>query len=172
MAVEVREMPVFDLTVIPFLWRPNPDRSVVEAAEGMEADPEGHELLSHTRTLLPVGDLEVTAHEPVLSSRNNGHALLSETKAIRALEGGRGHYMGMMSEPVRPGGTTFRSGRTSFSVPVSFVMGHELGHNLSLGRPPCGTTGGLDPLFPYPDGSTGVGTVGSPLPDSLVAEVR
>ena len=28
---------------------------------------------------------------------------------------------------------------------------HELGHNLSFGHSPCGTTGGLDPNFPYAD---------------------
>ena len=46
------------------------------------------------------GGLEVTAHEPVRSSSNNAHTLLSETKAIRAIESGRGHYMGMMSQPM------------------------------------------------------------------------
>ena len=45
MAVDVREMPPFDLTVIPFLWSPDPDNAVVEVAEGMATDPEGHELL-------------------------------------------------------------------------------------------------------------------------------
>ena len=64
MAVDVREMPVLHLTVIPFLWSAKPHRAVVEIAEAMEADPEGHELLRKTRTLLPIKDLEVTAHDP------------------------------------------------------------------------------------------------------------
>ena len=68
MAVDVREMPVLHLTVIPFLWSADPHWAVVETAEAMEADPEGHELLWKTRTLLPIGDLEVTAHAPVLTS--------------------------------------------------------------------------------------------------------
>ena len=101
LAVQVREIRVFDLTVIPFLWSADPDRAVVETAEAMDADPEGHELLWDTRTLLPIGDLEVTAHEPVLSSSNNTFALVRETEAIQAIEGGRGHYMGMMLELAR-----------------------------------------------------------------------
>ena len=157
LAVQVREIRVFDLTVIPFLWSADPDRAVVETAEAMDADPEGHELLWDTRTLLPIGDLEVTAHEPVLSSSNNAFALVRETEAIQAIEGGRGHYMGMMSGPVTRGvaGLANRPGRASFSIPNASAMAHELGHNLNLGHAPCGGAVRPDRLFPYPDGSTG-----------------
>ena len=34
-AVEVRSMPTFDLTLIPFLWRPDPDRSILELVSAM-----------------------------------------------------------------------------------------------------------------------------------------
>ena len=156
MAVDVREMPVFDLTVIPFLWSADPNRAVVEAAEAMEVNPEGHELLWDTRTLLPIGDLDVTAHEAVLSSSNNAYALLGETRAIRAMEGGRGHYMGMMSRPVTgTAGVAGLPGRASFSIPNASTMAHELGHNLSLRHAPCGDPLNVDLSFPYPDGSTG-----------------
>ena len=100
MTVEVRELPVLQLTAIPFLWSADPDRAAVEAAEGMEADPEGHELLEDTRVLLPVGGTEVTAHRPVQSTSNNAYDLLSQTEAIRVLEGGGGHYVGLMSGTV------------------------------------------------------------------------
>ncbi len=156
MAVDVHEMPEFDLTVIPFLWSADPNRAVVETAEGMAADPEGHELLWDTRTLLPIGDLEVTAHEPVLSSSNVKYVLLAETRAIRAMEDGTGHYMGMMSGTVSPGGgVAVRSGRESFSIPNASTMAHELGHNLSLRHAPCGYPLNVDLSFPYLDGSTG-----------------
>ena len=51
-------MPVFDLTVIPFLWRQAPDESILEMTSGMTQNPEGHELLWNTRMLLPIGELE------------------------------------------------------------------------------------------------------------------
>ena len=157
MAVEVHEMPAFDLTVIPFLWNTDPNRAIVATAEAMEADPEGHELLWATRALLPIGDLRVTAHEPVLSSSNRALDLLHETEAIMALEGGGGHYMGMMAELVAAGvlGVANRPGRVSFSLPIALTMAHELGHNMNLRHAPCGDPAQLDLSFPYTDGSTG-----------------
>ena len=112
-------------------------------------------MLEETRILLPVGDLDVKAHEPVLSSSNSAFTIRDETKAIRAMEGGSGHYMGMMAQPVTgAGGVAFLPGRSSFAVPVAHTIAHELGHNMNLQHAPCGTTG--DASFPYPDGSIGV----------------
>ena len=157
MAVDVSEMPVFDLTVIPFLWSADPNREVVETTEAMEADPEGHELLWDTRTLLLIGDLKVTAHEPVLSSSNSKFVLLAETRAIRAMEGGTGHYMGMMSGTLNPGGGVARlAGRVTFSSLNASTVAHELGHNMSLRHAPCGNPNRVDSSFPYTDGSVGV----------------
>ena len=157
MALDVREMPVFDLTVIPFIWSANPHRQIVQTVEEMAADPEGHELLWATHALLPIGGLEVTAHDPVLSSSNNAHDLLDETIAIQAIEGGGSHYMGMMSGPVTGAGGVAPAGpsRTSFSTPHAEAIAHELGHNLGLGHAPCGSPAFVDGSFPYPEGATG-----------------
>ena len=152
--VKVRAMPLFDLTLIPFIWSQTQDRSIVDVIDAMAEDPNNHELLSETRTLLPVGELSVTAHEPVLTSTRNGWTLRDETAAIRVMEGGTGHYMGMMFSPTEVSGVAFNPGRSSFSEPVGWVMAHELGHNLNLDHAPCGT--GENYSFPYPDGSIGV----------------
>ena len=154
--VNVREMPVLDLTVIPFLWTADPDSAILDQTTGMAADPHGHELLSETRTLLPVGGLDVTAHEPVLTSSNSMFALIRETDAIRALEAGSGHWMGMMSGPITGAGGVGRlPGRVSSSAPATSTIAHELGHNMNLSHAPCGGPGGPDPAFPYRDGSSG-----------------
>lgn len=122
----------------------------------MAADPDSHELLADTRTLLPVGELDVTAHAPVLSSSNSVFALLDNTEAIRVMEGGTGHYMGTMAGPVTgAGGVAHLPGRASFSSPFSGTIAHELGHNMYLLHAPCGGGRGPDPSYPYPDGSTG-----------------
>ena len=71
------------------------------------------------------------------------------------MEGGSGHYMGMMSRPVTGVGVANRPGRASFSIPLASTMAHELGHNLSLRHAPCGDPANPDLSFPYPDGSTG-----------------
>ena len=168
--IEVREMPVFDLTVIPFLWSGDPDSLVVGMAEGMAADPEGHKLLEATRVLLPVADIDVTAHATVATTINSFRDVLRETEAIRVLEGGGGHYMGMV---YGFGGIAYQPGRSSASGTVSYLIAHELGHNMSLGHAPCRATSALDPSFPYPRGRIGAwgydrgGLVGPWKPDNM-----
>ena len=177
LAVEVRAMPLFDLTLIPFLWSEDADSSIVELVTAMAADPGNHEMLGATRTLLPVGDLAVTAHEPVLSSSNSAFVIRDETKAIRAIEGGTGHYMGMMARPVTgASGVAFLPGRVSFSVPWEGTIAHELGHNLNLRHSPCGRTPGTDPSYPYAGGVIGAwgydfegGQLKAPLTPDLMA---
>ena len=164
LAVDVRAVPPFDLTLIPFVWSETHDSSIVDVAGAIAADPEGHRAMWSTHTLLPIGDLDVTAHEPVLSSSNNAFTLLNQTEAIRVMEGAHGHYMGAFDRTARGAtGVAILGGRSSF---VSFrsveqpteangPVGHELGHNLGLAHAPCGNAGGPDPSFPYPDGSIG-----------------
>ena len=153
MSVEVREMPTLDITAIPFLWNTDPDSVIVDVAEGMAADPEQHSLLDETRILLPVRNIEVTVHEPVLSPSNDAFDLLTQTEALRVLEGGGGHYLGLMSGSVaRAAGVAYAPGRSSFSRPFSDVVAHELGHNMGLLHAPCGGAGGPDPWFPDPYG--------------------
>lgn len=153
--VEVRMMPPLDLTLIPFVWSATHDSSMVDVTRAMAEDLEGHEMLGNLH-LLPFGEIRVTAHEPVLSSSNSAFVLLRQSAAIRAMEGGTGHYMGMMGRPVTgAGGVAYRPGRTNFSFPRPDIIAHELGHNLDLRHAPCGGAGGPDPSFPYPDGSIG-----------------
>ena len=154
--VEVKAMPLFDLTLIPFIWSETQDSSIVDLVGVIAADPEAHEMLEETRTLLPVGHLDVEAHEPVVSSSNNAFDLRASVQAIRAMEGGTGYYMGLMPRPVTgAAGVAFIATRVSFSIPFATTIAHELGHNMSLYHAPCGGAGGPDPSYPYPDGSTG-----------------
>ncbi|WP_420439640.1 leucine-rich repeat domain-containing protein [Candidatus Palauibacter sp.] len=156
MEVEVREMPVLDLTLIPFLWSEAPDSSIVNTVEAMAAHPESHELLWATNALLPVGDMSVTAHEPVMSSSNDIVELALETQAIRIMEGATSHYMGMLPDHDRGGviGAALRPGRTSFSVARASTIAHELGHNMSLEHAPCNVFGPVS--YPHDGGSIGV----------------
>ena len=153
--VDVQEMPFFDLTLIPFVWSATYDSSMVDVTRAMAEDIESHEMFGDLH-LLPIGEMRVTAHEPVLSSSNSAFVLLRQTAAIRAMEGGTGHYKGMMGRPITgAGGVAYRPGRSNFSFPRPDIIAHELGHNLGLRHAPCGGAGGPDPSFPYPDGSIG-----------------
>ncbi len=169
-AVDVRAVPLLDLTLVPFLWAADPDSAILEPVVGMAADPEGHELLGFMRMLLPVGDLDVKAHEPVLSSSNDGFELVEEVRAIRVMEGGSGYWMGTMSGPfgtavIGTGGIGL--GAASFVVldkaqdvgptrHFARVTAHEFGHNFSLGHAPSCGAGIPDSAYPKPDGSIGV----------------
>ena len=155
--VQVEVVPVLDLTVVPFQRAQDSDTSIVDIARGMAADPQSHEMLWDSRTFLPIGDLDVKAHESVLTSTTNVSELLGETQLIRRLEGGNGYYMGIMPERVVGGqsGVASLGGQVGFSVSDPFVIAHELGHNLSLRHAPCGGAGGPDRAFPQSDGSIG-----------------
>ena len=158
MPVDVREMPDFRLTVIPFLYEERPDSSILEITAAMANDPEGSAMLWHTRNLLPIGDMDVRLHDPVVTSTNNGFDMLIETEAMRRMERGSGYWMAMLA-PVPIGGLLgvafgIRSW-SSFSVPAARTVAHELGHNMGLYHAPCGGAGGSDPLYPERNGRIG-----------------
>ena len=162
MPVDVRTMPDFNLTLVPFLWSEAPDSTILAIAEAMAATPGEHENLWHTRTILPVGErLEVKAHPPVLTASNSSWELIGETGVVRALEGGSGYWMGAMSGELSSrvalgdlgGWTTFVAMREGASA--SQTIAHELGHNMSLAHAPCGGPQGLDPFYPHRDGRIG-----------------
>ncbi len=159
MPVDVHSMPVFELTLVPFLWEESPDASILEITAAMAGDPEGHELLEHTRLLLPVSAMDVKPHESVATSTNNGFAIMEQTEMIRVAEGGRGHYLGVMAGPTVPGwlgGVANGIGSwSSFSVLDSETIAHEFGHNRNLYHAPCGGAGGPDRYYPYGSGNIG-----------------
>ena len=136
MAVDVHAVPVFEVTLVPFLWEESPDASILEITAAMAGDPEGHELLEDTRLLLPVAAMDVKAHESVATPTNNGFAIMEQTEMIRVAEGGRGHYLGVMAGPTGPGrllGVANGIGSwSSFSVLDSETIAHEFGHNRNL----------------------------------------
>ncbi len=156
LSVEVRTMPRFDVTFVPFIWETNPDMSVVELVDAMEADPGGHEMLRHVRTLLPVAEISVTAHAPVRTSSIASHELIGQTRLIATMEGGGGYHMGLLSGAFSgAAGIADLGRRIAFSVTDADVIAHEFGHNLSLQHAPCGNPLGIEPAYPYANASPG-----------------
>ena len=165
-AVDVRVMPALDLTLIPLIWTHDPDSSVIATVAAMSEDPASHEMLSVARTLLPVEEIKVTAHEAVLTSAGSWSPFrvsyplatwFGITEAIRVMEGGTGHYMSVLSRPRggSAGGLARVGGRVSFSDLSPQTIAHELGHNMSLNHAPCGGASGPDRAYPHGDGATG-----------------
>ena len=152
-SVEVNDMPLLDLTVIPLLWEEDPDSSVLDLTEDMT---EEDTLFTDTHTLLPVGEMDVTVHETVWSSTNDIFTLLREVTALRAAEGGTGHWMGIMPNAGGALGVAYAGGGwTTVVLPRVSTVAHELGHNMSLFHAPCGNPKFVDGSYPYRDGSIG-----------------
>jgi len=149
-ALDVYEMPSFDVTVVPFLWETDPDSSILDATSGLTADAR----LFEETLLLPIGEMSVTVHEPVWTSINNKYDLLRETSAIRSMEGGTSYYMGTAGSFTGGGGIGPFGARYMFSGPWPLTVAHEFGHNLMLYHAPCGTKG--DPGYPHSNGRIGV----------------
>ena len=153
MLLDVRSVPPFDLTLVPFLWMESPQVSVLTDTEGLTAEAE---LFWQTRHLLPIADFDMKVREPVWTSTDpveyNSGAILQETIAIRVMDGSGGYYMGILRAG---GGQAELPGTSSVSVLDAEIIAHELGHNLNLYHSPCGGAFGPDPNYPYGDGTTG-----------------
>ena len=150
LAAGVRALPTFDLVVVPFLRQANPDRSIVDSVNALSPD---HALFEMTRTLLPVQEMELTAHEPVWTSSGGASGILRELELLKAAEGGTGYYLG--TYPSVGGGLASGFAGAAIADLEDWIVAHELGHTFGLLHAPCGNPLGVDPLYPYPDGSTG-----------------
>ena len=151
MELDVAAVPDFEVTVIPMLWSSAPDSTILDFTDGLTA---GDTLFWQTRDLLPVANMEVTVHDPVVTDENDLDSLLPVVSTIRTAEGGAGHYLGMMILE-RTSGIADLGGRVAFSTPDVRVIAHEFGHNFNLPHAPCGGPSGADPAYPFDDGATG-----------------
>ena len=153
--VDVQAVPALDLTLIPFVFETHPDSSLVELVEEVAADPADHAMLEYTRMLLPVGDLNVTVHQPVRTRAKRVLELVIETAIIRVIEGRAGHYQGLMPLPLRGFHSgAYVPGRSSVAVARPRTVALALGSNFGFDLAPCGREN-ADPAFPYADGSIG-----------------
>ena len=170
LALDVREVPPMNLTIVPVLYHEEANRSTNPEVEDFTRDlvtTDSDGELRFTRDILPIGDLNVKLREPYYTfadTEGGADRIFQEIWMLRHLEAdGDEYYHGIAAFPNTeeskpdsdwPGGL----GAEGYSA-VSWefwgpTIAHELGHNLSLGHAPCGTTG--DPDFPYADGSIGV----------------
>ena len=169
LAVDVRALPKFRLTVVPFLSAENPDSTVLDIVEAMAADPLNHELLWEMRTLLPIADdYELTVHDPVVFTPEVFRQITLKAEAIRVMEGSDNYHMGMMTGDVGETGSEHRipdlsganTGCRTIGTDGRNIIAHEFGHNMTLGHGPGCFPGSrdpwTDPAYPYSTGIAGV----------------
>ena len=150
--------PPMQLTLVPVITSAEPDTSVLRWVRGISADSPQLELLKHA---FPFAEFSVSAREPYYTSLNLTNSsgqwmLFIELEAVRAADGGTGYYYGVSSNFGSVAGRGQLPGWVSIGVNSRTTLAHEIGHNLSLMHAPCGGPAGVDPDFPYPDGSIGV----------------
>ena len=153
----VKEVPPFNLKLVPLLWRENPDHALVSKAQSLSADDD---LFWQTRNLLPVRDFHLTVREPVWTSvapvLDNLEKVAREVKAIRTMDGASEYYMGIIASEHSYMGIANTPGTVSVASLEGSTIAHELGHNMHLGHAPCEVSSGLDPIYPYANGSIGM----------------
>ncbi|WP_419948338.1 leucine-rich repeat domain-containing protein [Candidatus Palauibacter sp.] len=161
-AVDVREVPPLYLTLVPFVSTDDNDHEAVTVVLNAEPDDE---YFWPTSNLLPVGEFEITKHEPVTVDTRVIFDILADIGRIRQMEEGVGHWMALIPNPQGAGGvayvpfgpdSTLYRGKTSVSRLHAETIAHELGHNLSLFHVDCGDPVNIDFSFPYENGRTGV----------------
>ena len=157
-SLNVVEVPPMQLTLVPVMEAAEPDTSVLGWVRGISTDSPEVALLKHA---FPFAEFGVRTHEPFhtsldLTTTAGQVALFGELEALRASEGGTGYYYGVVTSLGSINGRGQLPGWVSIGIRRPTTLAHEVGHNLSLRHAPCGDPGGVDPAFPYPDGSIGV----------------
>ena len=158
--LDVREMPPLDLTIVPVVTGSSGDTAVLNWIRSADDAP-----VEFMRAVLPVGELDLTIREPLTiasapeaTSYDDWLALLEDIALLRATEDGSGYWYAVVNREGDAGiaGIAFVEGWAGAGIPDAEVFAHELGHNMSLTHAPCGFPSGVDPDFPYSDGSIGV----------------
>ncbi|MCY3600279.1 MAG: M66 family metalloprotease, partial [Gemmatimonadetes bacterium] len=156
MALDIRTMPPFNVTAVPFLWDEKPDSSGFKVAQELTAE---HELFYETREWLPVADITVAVREAVFvdyDPKERIDRVLGDLALLYTADGASGHYMGV--PPWIDGGAigvAYIGSHLSVSRLDGHTVAHEFGHNLSLSHSPCGGPQGVDGRFPHPGGRIG-----------------
>ena len=157
--LDVLTVPPMELTVVPVVHSADA-QAVLTWVEGMTETGPGMEFV---RSILPIGELELTVRESYrttadLTTAAGWLGLLREISVLRLTERPGDYYYAAFAPPRD---APFKGlGYIGRPVGVGILdldtFAHELGHNMGLRHAPCGVAVSPDPDFPYEDGSIGV----------------
>lgn len=165
-----RAVPKLELTIVPITY--------IDNTTGVTYWEPGHDPISQwLLAAFPVSEIAVSIHQPLefsgdLRQGEDWGRLLQDLTDLWALEVGPGSshiYYGLVPNSAPNGASWFHGGisglgwigqRVSLGLDVGegtgASAGHEIGHNFGRRHAPCGNASGLDPRYPYPNGSIGV----------------
>lgn len=180
MALDVRELPPFKLTLVPV----DQDRGDVPSALTPERKDDYVEPFLR---MFPVGELDVRVRNRYTTSRTARSwqgwvGILEQMAALQVTEGGSRYYYGLTRRRSGSGilglaFVGFPAGAGHDELPgADTTLAHELGHNMGLLHAPCGdpAPASVDGSYPHPDGrigTTGVDVTLEEIRDSGMADV-
>jgi len=158
--LDVRSVPPMVLTIVPTLLAQDPNEEIFYWTSGLN---ETSSAIRFTRSVLPIGNLDVVVHEPYttsadLTTKGGWSQFLREMSVLRVAEGSVGYYYGAVVLPSGSpyGGLGYVGAPASVGRPTESTLAHELGHNVSLRHAPCGGVSSYDANYPYSGGIIGV----------------
>ncbi len=161
-ALKVIDVPPLELTVVPVLYAERPDSSVlpwVDSIADMGAESPQVGLFRHS---FPFSGFTAKTREPYVTSldltvEDNTWPMILELEPVYRAERASGYWYAVAdSDEGYVRGIARLNGMVSFGKPWDTELAHEVGHNLDLLHAPCGGALGVEPDFPYPNGSIGV----------------
>ena len=161
-ALNVIGVPPIELTAVPVLYAENPDSSVIPWVDSIGDWGAESPQVGLFRYSFPFSEFSAKAREPYITSldltvENNTWGIILELEPVYRAEKGTGYWYAVSdSDEGYVRGIARLNGLVSFGKPWDTELAHEVGHNLDLPHAPCGGALGVDPDFPYPNGSIGV----------------
>ncbi len=158
-ALNVIDVPPLKLTVVPVLNAARPDSSILAWTDGIDADSPQVALFRHS---FPFAEFTARTRRPHVTSldltdEDNTWSMVLEMEEVYHAEDGTGYWYAVAdSEEGYVRGIARLNGWVSFGKPWDTELAHEVGHTLDLEHAPCGGALGVDPAFPYKNGSIGV----------------
>ena len=157
--LDVLTVPPMELTVVPVVHSADSE-AILTWVEGITETSPGMEVV---RSILPIGELELTVNEPYRTTADLGTVagwlgLLREISVLRLTERRSDYYYAAVAAPPNAPlkGLGYIGLPIGVGIPDVDTFAHELGHNMGLRHAPCGLAVNPDPDFPYEDGSIGV----------------
>jgi hypothetical protein len=173
LSMTVRAVPTLNVTFVPVIQRGIP---IGHRVAGNVTTANKASFLTTTLKMHPISAYSAVVHAAytttttdTLQDQNSNSAwstILGEIDMLRATEGSSRYYYGVAKVSYSSGvaGVAYVSEPQiaahaalgwDYLPSGSLVAAHELGHNWGRNHAPCGGPAGIDPGYPYSDGSTG-----------------
>ena len=161
-ALKVIDVPPLELTVVPVLYAAKPDSSVIPWVDSIADMGEDSPQVGLFKYSFPFAEFSAKTREPYITSldltvEENTWPIILELEPVYRAEEAAGYWYAVAdSDEGYVRGIARLNGLVSFGKPWPDELAHEVGHTLDLKHTPCGGALGVEPDFPYPNGSIGV----------------